>query len=157
MTRSDRHTTIRNIPLFAGCSTHELDEIDRLADEVRVPAGRTVITQGDLGQEFAVIVEGTAEVVKDGRPVAELGAGDYFGEVALLDTVTRTASVVAVTDLVLEVVDRRGFNTLLDDHPRLARSILKGIAHRLTQLSEENERLREQVRDNGSNNGSSTG
>jgi CRP/FNR family transcriptional regulator, cyclic AMP receptor protein len=130
------------LPLFAGCTPDELEAIDRLADEVTVPAGRTVMTQGDLGQEFALIVSGEADVVKDGVPVATIGAGDYFGEVALLDSITRTASVVARTDLVLEVLDRRGFNTLLDDLPRLSRSILKGLAHRLAQLESENERLR---------------
>ena len=130
------------LPLFAGCTPDELEAIDRLADEVTVAAGRTVITQGDLGQEFALIVSGEADIVKDGVAVATIGAGDYFGEVALLDSITRTASVVARTDLVLEVLDRRGFNTLLDDLPRLSRSILKGPAHRLAQLESENERLR---------------
>ncbi len=139
---AESHPSFRNIPLFAGCTSEELAEIDRLSDQVRIPAGRTVLTQGDLGQEFALIVEGEAEVVKDGTPVAMLGPGDYFGEVALLDAVTRTASVVASTDLVLEVLDRRGFNTLLDDLPRLSRSILKGLAHRMAQLEADNERLR---------------
>jgi CRP/FNR family transcriptional regulator, cyclic AMP receptor protein len=140
--RQDRLAKFRDLPLFAGCSSDQLAEIDRLADEVHVPSGRTVIRQGDLGQEFALIVDGEADITKDGETVATIGAGDYFGEVALLDSITRTASVVARTDLVLQVLDRRGFNTLLDDQPRLARSLLKGLAHRLAQLEDENERLR---------------
>jgi CRP/FNR family cyclic AMP-dependent transcriptional regulator len=140
--RSDRHDMIRALPLFAGCTPEELDEIDRLADEVHVAAGRTVMTQGDLGQEFALIVEGEAAIVKDGVTVATIGPGDYFGEVALLESINRTASVVAMTDLLLVVLDRRGFNTLLDDLPRLSHSLLTGLAHRLADLEEENERLR---------------
>ncbi len=132
--------------MFAGCNKDELDEIDRLTDEIRVPKGRTVIRQGDLGQEFALIVEGQADIVKDGQVVATIGPGAYFGEVALLDSITRTASVVATTDLVLEVLDRRGFNTLLDDLPRLSRSMLRGMAHRLAELEDENEQLRVQLR-----------
>lgn len=132
--------------MFAGCNKDELDEIDRLTDEIRVPKGRTVIRQGDLGQEFALIVEGQADIVKDGEVVATIGPGAYFGEVALLDSITRTASVVATTDLVLEVLDRRGFNTLLDDLPRLSRSMLRGMAHRLAELEDENEQLRVQLR-----------
>ncbi len=131
--------------MFAGCTADELEEIDRLTDEVHVEAGRTVIRQGDLGQEFAMIVSGEAEVRKDGNLVATIGPGTYFGEVALLDAVTRNASVIAKTDLVLEVIDRRGFNTLLDDLPRLARSILKGLAHRLAELEDANEQLRLQL------------
>lgn len=114
-----------------------------------MPAGRTVLKQGDLGQEFALIVEGEAEVVKDGISVAVLGPGSYFGEVALLDSINRTASVVATTDLVLEVLDRRGFNTLLDDFPRLSRSILKGLARRLAELEEQNEALRMTINGSG--------
>jgi len=140
--RSDRLAQFRDLPLFAGCTAEELEEIDHLADEVHVPEGRVVLRQGDLGQEFALIVDGEAEVVKDGEIVAVLGPGDYFGEVALLDSITRTASVRAKTDMVLQVLDRRGFNTLLDDQPRLARSMLKGLAHRLAELEDSNEQLR---------------
>ena len=59
---------------------------------MHVEAGRTVLRQGDLGQEFALIVSGEADIVKDGEIVARIGPGAYFGEVALLDSITRTAS-----------------------------------------------------------------
>lgn len=143
--RPDRFAAIRNLPIFAGCTSHELDEIDRLADEVNIPAGRTVMKQGDLGQEFALLVSGEAEVVKDGVTVASIGPGAYFGEIALLEPMTRTASIVAKTDLVLEVLDRRGFNTLLDDLPRLSRSLLSGLAHRLAELEDEVHELRAEL------------
>lgn len=141
----DTKAHFRNLPIFAGCSEDQLAEIDRLADEVHVEAGRTMIRQGDLGQEFALIVEGEAEIVKDGEVEARIGPGDYFGEVALLDSITRTASVVAATDLTLEVIDRRGFNTLLDDLPSLSRSMLKGMAQRMADLEEQLHELRAQL------------
>lgn len=143
--RKDSHSQIRTLPIFAGCTESELDEIDRLADEVHVAAGKTVMRQGDLGQEFAVISEGEADVVKDGKVVATLGPGAYFGEVALLDAVTRTASIIAKTDMTLEVIDRRGFNTLLDDLPRLSRSMLRGTAKRLAELEDECTQLRHEL------------
>lgn len=147
--RPDRFATIRTLPIFAGCTSAELDEIDRLSDEVHVQAGRTIISQGDLGQEFALIVSGEAQVIKDGTVVATIGPGTYFGEVALLDSVPRTASVVAATDMVLEVLDRRGFNTLLDDLPQLSRSLLTGMAHRLSEIEDEAQRLRAQLAQRG--------
>jgi CRP/FNR family transcriptional regulator, cyclic AMP receptor protein len=143
--RQDAHAHFRNLPIFAGCTEDELAEIDRLADEVHIEQGRTIIRQGDLGQEFAVIVEGDADVVKDGEVVATIGPGAYFGEVALLDAVARTASIVARTDMTLEVIDRRGFNTLLDDLPRLSRSMLRGTAKRLAQLEDECQHLRTEL------------
>lgn len=127
--------------MFAGCTTRELEEIDRLADEVSVTAGRTIMGEGELGQEFALILSGEAEVVRDGKVVATLGPGDYFGEVALLDSIPRTASVVAKTDMDLEVIDRRGFNTLLDDLPQLSRSMLRGLAQRMAEHQAEIQRL----------------
>ncbi len=141
--RRDTHEHFRNMPMFADCSDAELDEIDRLADEVHVPTGRTVMRQGDLGQEFAVIVSGTVDIVRDDVVVAQLGPGDYFGEIALLEAIPRTASVVATSDLVLEVIDRRGFNTLLDDLPSISRSMLKGMAHRLVELERDCQQLRQ--------------
>lgn len=155
MTRdSDRLAQFRDLPLFAGCTADELEEIDQLADEVHIPAGRTMLREGDLGQEFALIIEGEADIVKDGQVVATIGAGSYFGEVALLESITRTASVVARTDLTLQVLDRRGFNTLLDDQPRLARSMLKGLAHRIAELEEANEQLRMRLATSSPSNGS---
>ncbi|MCP4435690.1 MAG: cyclic nucleotide-binding domain-containing protein [Actinomycetia bacterium] len=139
---TDTNAHFRNLPIFAGCDEQQLSEIDRVADEVHVEAGRTVLRQGDLGQEFALIVSGEADIVKDDEVVARLGPGAYFGEVALLDSITRTASVVAATDMVLEVIDRRGFNTLLDDLPTLSRAMLKGMAQRMADLETENHELR---------------
>jgi len=124
----------RAIPVFAACTKSELAEIDRVADEVHVEAGRTIMRQGDLGQELAVIISGEVEVERDGTAIATLGPGAYFGEIALLDSLTRTASVTALTDVVLEVIDRRGFNTLLDDLPHLARSLLVGMSQRVAEL-----------------------
>ncbi len=123
--------------MFADCSDAELAEIDRLTDEVHVEAGRSIMRQGDLGQELAVIIEGEVEVVRDGDRIATLGPGSYFGEIALLDSLTRTASVNAVTDVVLEVIDRRGLNTLLDDVPGLARSLLNGMSQRVAELEDK--------------------
>jgi CRP/FNR family transcriptional regulator, cyclic AMP receptor protein len=133
---------IRKLPIFTDLTEEELTEIDQLTDEVHIEQGRTIMRQGDLGQEFALIVSGEANIIKDDQVVARIGPGDYFGEVALLDSITRSASVVAATDMILEVIDRRGFNTLLDDIPRLARALLRGIAHRLAEREEEIDQLR---------------
>ena len=141
MTPGDRNKDaierFRAVPIFSACSDTELAEVDRVADEVHVEAGRTIMSQGDLGQELAVVIEGQVEVVKDGTAIATLGPGSYFGEIALLDSLTRTATVRAVTDVVLEVIDRRGLNTLLDDVPSIARSLLAGMSQRVAELEDK--------------------
>ena len=57
------HAQLRNLPIFSGCTQAQLDEIDSLADEVHIPAGRTLMAQGELGQEFALVVQGEADIV----------------------------------------------------------------------------------------------
>lgn len=132
--KSDPFERLRALPLFASCSDPELAEIDSLSDEVHVPAGRQLIAQGDIGREFAVIISGEASVTRNGVEVARLGPGQYFGELALLGAVERNATVTAVTDLVVEVINRRGFQTLLEDSPGLSRSLLHAMAVRLAAV-----------------------
>ncbi len=116
-----------------------------MADEVIVSAGRELIRQGDLGREFVVIEEGEALVERNGKEIARLGPGEWFGELALLDDHIRNATVRAVTDVAVQVIDRRAFQTLLEDMPALALSLLRGTARRLSDLDREVTTLREQL------------
>jgi CRP-like cAMP-binding protein len=122
------------IPMFAACDKHELRAISRLATEIEVNAGKELTTEGGPGHEFMIILEGTATATKDGRPVAQLGPGDYFGEIALLDPGVRTATVVADTDMTVAVVGDREFTQVLDEAPAVARKIMQGLARRLREV-----------------------
>lgn len=130
----DLLATFRSMPIFRDCTDDELRHLDAVADEVAVPQGRALVRQGELGREFVVIIEGTAEVVRDGEVVATLGAGDHFGELALLVDHPRNATVTATTDLTLQVIDRRGFQNLLDNSPHLTRNLLHSLARRLSEV-----------------------
>jgi len=129
-----RNSTIehlRGIPLFAECSPNELALIASNVNEHHASSGDVLIREGSSGREFFVIVEGTASVLVGATPVATLGPGDFAGEVALLDHGVRTASVVAVTDLVAEVSTQREFAALLVGVPGLAQKLLVGLAQRV--------------------------
>ena len=103
MVRRDGELRIlRGVPLFDVLPLPALEDIARQLDHAVVPAGQPVFSQGDAGDRFYVVVSGTAEVVGDGVPITTLGPGDSFGEIALLRSVPRTATVRAVTDLRLE-------------------------------------------------------
>ena len=80
----DEARTAEKVPLFAGLSEHELERLPRWADEIDVPTGKRLINQGAFPHEFMVIEDGTAEVTHDGTHLADLGPGDFFGEMALL-------------------------------------------------------------------------
>jgi CRP/FNR family cyclic AMP-dependent transcriptional regulator len=90
---------LRNIKLFQQFSEDELHEVSPFADEVSVPAGKVLVREGDYSYEFMAIEEGTAEVTRDGEHVADLGPGDFFGEIGLLERSLRTATVTAKTPM----------------------------------------------------------
>lgn len=86
---------LETIPLFAGLPGDDRARVAEVADEISVPAGTAICPERDFAYHFYAIVEGGADVVHDGRRLAELGPGDFFGEIGLLVTGRRTASVVA--------------------------------------------------------------
>ena len=125
------------VPMFRACSPEELRRIERVADEVQVPAGRRIVGQGDVGREFFIVESGTVEVRRDGRVIATLGAGEHFGELALLGVPARIADVVAVTDVDLVVLGTREFMGLLQDVPHMAISILRALAVRFAEREQD--------------------
>ncbi len=125
---------IASVDIFSECSKKELRSISRLITPVHVKAGRVLTTEGEVGREFMIIIEGTAKVERGGEDVATLGPGSFFGELAVLAGVPRTATVTAETDMHLEALNRREFSTLLDENPKLAKKILIGAVKRLHDL-----------------------
>lgn len=125
---------LKNVGLFSACTNKELGEIAKLVDEVEVPEGTVLTKEGGPGREFFAIADGTAKVTLKKKKLAELGPGEFFGEMSLLDQGPRSATVTADTDMKLYALDARRFSTLLDKHPAVARKILRGLAQRLRDV-----------------------
>lgn len=112
---------LRGVPWFAVLSPVVLESLARGLREVTVPAGAAVITEGETGDAFYIIESGTTVVTQQGRHLRDQGPGDYFGEIALLHDIPRTATVTASTDMVLRVLDREVFlGALSGDSVQLA-------------------------------------
>jgi CRP-like cAMP-binding protein len=124
-------TALKQSPLFEGLSRKQLANLARLTDELDMPAGTVLCKEGSRGREFFVIVDGEAEVTRAGRQVATLGAGDFFGEIALVDRVNRAATVTAVTPLRLFVISDREFHSVLETDPTIERKVLRALARRV--------------------------
>jgi len=92
---------LKSIPLFEDVPEEELGQIATFAQEVTVDQGRELVREGDFSYEFMTIEEGEAEVTRDGDHVADLGPGDFFGEMGLLEKTLRNATVIAKTDMKL--------------------------------------------------------
>lgn len=125
---------MREIPLFATLSDRERMRVAQLADEVDVKAGDHLVDEGRFAHEFFVIEDGQADVVHDGKTVAELGPGDFFGEIALIKTERRTASVVAKTPMKLVVMFGPNFRSVASDLPAVAEKINGAIEERCEDL-----------------------
>jgi CRP/FNR family cyclic AMP-dependent transcriptional regulator len=122
---------IKSVPLFSSCSKKELEAIASQADELVVPAGKTLTKQGARGREFMVIVDGAADVRKKGRKINTLGSGDFLGEIALISGGPRTATVTTTAESDLLVLTDRAFRQLTKQMPSIHASGLKALSERL--------------------------
>ncbi len=123
---------LRELPLFSKLGRRERKRLAPLIDEVEVEAGRTLASEGELGYELFVIEEGTAAVSQSGTRVGELGPGDFFGEIALLDdTRRRTSTVVASSPMRLAVLQGHDVRVIQREMPLVAQQVRDAIQARL--------------------------
>jgi len=125
---------LATIPLFKNLNGKQLAAVDGLATPLDVSKGRELIREGQPGREFFIVVEGEAEVRRGDQVVAVRGPGTFFGEMALLFDQPRNASVLARTDMMVEVIERRDFRRLLDEFPDLYAPLLEATAQRLAEV-----------------------
>jgi CRP-like cAMP-binding protein len=124
---------LRRVPLFAGCSKRELGEICTLTDEIALPEGATLITEGKQGHEFFVLVDGRVVVSRSGRKVKDLADGDFFGEMSLVSSRPRNATVTATSPVRVLVVHEQAFRRLLHDSPSIQLKVLQTLADRAAE------------------------
>lgn len=122
---------LENVAIFSDLTKAELERVSRWTDEVSVPEGYELAREGQFAHEFFIIEDGAAAVIAGGDRIAELGAGDFFGEIGLLETERRTASVVATTPMELIVMFEREFRQMERELPSVATRVRSAIRARL--------------------------
>jgi CRP-like cAMP-binding protein len=122
---------LEGVSLFRRLSAKERRRVARWTDEISVPAGRGLATEGTFAHEFFVIAEGSAAVLQDGEHVGELGAGEFFGELGLLETERRTATVISTTPMKLIVMFQREFRQMEREMPAAGNRIRAAMRARL--------------------------
>jgi CRP/FNR family cyclic AMP-dependent transcriptional regulator len=131
VSKDSKVAAMARVPLFSLCSKRELARIAQLADEVDLPAGKTLTREGATGREFFVLLEGTAEVLLGGEWISTMRGGDFFGEIALVADVPRTATVETTSPVRALVITDRAFRELLRDSPVIQGKVLQAVASRL--------------------------
>jgi CRP/FNR family transcriptional regulator, cyclic AMP receptor protein len=129
-----RHDMLKAVPLFADCDDKQLAFIATQVDEVDFAAGHELCREGEPGGEFFIILSGTAEVRRQGRKLRDLGPGDFFGEIALLDGGSRTATVSAASALKCLVLSRGEFQNVVRQNATIAVTVLQTLGERLRAL-----------------------
>ena len=124
---------LHRVPLFADLNRKQLREVARMADELRIEAGRVLMREGELGRELFIILEGRASATRDGHHLGDVGPGDAVGEMALIDHGPRTATVVATDPMDVLIVSGRAFDHLKEVVPGLTDALLKTTVRRLRE------------------------
>ncbi len=124
-----KESELRTIPLFESLSSDERHAIAPHADEVEVPEGTELVRQGEFAYEFFVIEDGTAEVMRDGDRIAELGPGDFLGEMGIVAKAVRNATVATTSPARVIVMTEQALRSLTRTNP--------GVADRITAAVEE--------------------
>jgi len=137
LTGDRRIDLLASCRLFHGVTAEHLAAVAESAAEVDYPAGAVIVRQGEIGTGFFIVADGSVRVVRDGRTIATLGPGEFFGELSVLDGGPRVAQVVADEPTRCLALASWDFERVLLDHPALTLAILRGIATRLRDVTEE--------------------
>jgi CRP-like cAMP-binding protein len=136
VSQDEKMKRLEEVSLLEGCSQRQLRSVARIAEVIEVPAGTVLARAGQSGDQFFLILDGSARVDVSPRKRAKLKPGDYFGEMSLLDGGPRSATVTADTPLRLLVIQRRDFATLLREAPDLTQSLLATLSRRVRQAEQ---------------------
>jgi CRP-like cAMP-binding protein len=134
-TQNAKVEALKRAPLFADLSRKELVALAKVSEDLDLPAGRVLCREGEVGQEFFVLLEGKVEVTRKRKKVAIRGGGEFFGEIALLEQTPRMATVKTTTAVRLFVLNARDFRRLVDENPSVERKVLRALARRVVELS----------------------
>jgi CRP-like cAMP-binding protein len=127
---------LAKVPLFASCTTEEIERIATAAQENDFDAGQLIITQGTPGQAFYLILSGRVEILRDGRSFGAYGPGDFFGEMSLLDNAPRSATIRALDPTRCLMLSSWDFKALLEEYPSIAVKLLEVLSRRLRVADE---------------------
>ena len=130
---AETEETLRRVPLFSGVKPKELKKLDRRMTERTFNEGDAITTEGHSGIGFFVIEDGNATVSIGGKIIRTLGPGEHFGEVALIDSGPRSATVVATTDLRCRAMSAWEFKPFVEEHPEVAWALLETLVGRLRE------------------------
>ena len=132
-----RMEALARVPLFAGLTKRQMQAVARACVSRRWPIGCCVVAEDSTDQVCYIIVEGTVDVRRKGRTIAQLGPGEFFGEIALLDPGPRSATVTTATEMISVELSRQSFLEVAEGNPAILFRMLEALARRLRETTEK--------------------
>ena len=127
---------LNRVPIFSNCTSEEISVIAGVAQESFFQPGQIIVTQGTPGQAFYMILAGRVEILRDGVSLGGFGPGDFFGEMSLLDSAPRSATIRALDHVSCLMLSSWDFKALLERHPSIAIKLLEVLSRRLRVADE---------------------
>lgn len=127
---------LSKVPIFSNCTLEEIQAIDGVAQEQTFQPGQIIVSQGTPGQAFYTILTGRVEIVRDGNSLGAFKPGDFFGEMSLLDSAPRSATIRAIEPTTCLMLSSWDFKGLLERHPSIAVKLLEVLSRRLRVADE---------------------
>ena len=127
---------MKGTPIFSRLNDAALKSVFKAAVQKKALAGTKLVEEGKGGVGFYLILEGKAEVIREGEKLAELGSGNFFGELSVIDGAPRTADVVAMIDTDCLVITQWAMKSLIENHPQIAQGMLEELVRRLRATDE---------------------
>ncbi len=122
---------LQKTPLWSGLTKQDLKLIAKLSQERKFESGHAIVTKGEAGIGFYLILEGAVEVRSDGKTLSKLGPGQFFGEMSIIDNQPRSADVVAIEASRVLILSAWSFKTLISDNPKIALKMMQEFVRRL--------------------------
>jgi CRP/FNR family cyclic AMP-dependent transcriptional regulator len=127
---------MKQTPIFFRLNDASLKSVLKSAIQKKCLAGTKIVEEGKGGVGFYLILEGKAEVIREGEKLAELGVGNFFGELSVIDGAPRTADVVAMIDTNCIIITQWAMKSLIENHPEIAQGMLEELVRRLRATDE---------------------
>jgi CRP-like cAMP-binding protein len=134
--KQDKIRLLTRLPLFETCSQRDLAQVAAISVEAQRPAGTILTREGQNGGLLFVIIDGEAEVIRNGKRISRLGPGDVVGELSLIDGRVRSANVRAVTDVDLLEITGDDFQDLVRRSPKFVHNLLRALSQRIREMDE---------------------
>jgi len=127
---------LSRVPLFSNCTPEEIAALGAVAREHSYTPGQIIVTQGTPGQAFYMVLVGRVEIIRDGKALGAFGPGDFFGEMSLLDSAPRSATIAAIEPTKCLMMSSWDFRSTLESYPTIAVKLLEVLSRRLRAADE---------------------